>query len=367
MQQLENRLAHYTEQGLSRTLQVANNIDFSSNDYLGFAQDAVLRERFLARLQEAEHVGATASRLLRGNLPLHEETEKLLAQFVDREAALLFPSGYTANIALLSAILHTGDIVFSDALNHASLIDGIQLSKAEKVIFPHGDYDFLENQLQNSHQQLKVIVTESVFSMEGSKADLFKLTELAKRYQALLIVDEAHSTGLWGKSLVATLGLTEKVFASTHTAGKALGASGAWVAGSHMLRNYLINFARGFIYSTAPLPALPLLMQETLKFHDEVGHERAIAVRNKAKKLCALLSLAPNDTPIISILIGDNHRAMEVSQYLQKKSWDIRAIRPPTVPQGTARLRITVKWANTDEQLEQLAHDIQSVVGKVYA
>jgi len=364
MQLLENRLQQHKSQGLQRTLKLPQNIDFSSNDYLGFAQDPLLQKRFISRLQGSNLVGAMGSRLLRGNLPLYEDTERLLAKFVGREAALLFPSGYTANLALLSTILRQGDLVFSDELNHASLIDGIQLSKAEKIIFPHCDYTFLENQLKlNSHcQNLKVIVSESVFSMEGSKANLPKLAELAERYQALLIVDEAHSTGLWGQSLIRTLGLTEKVFASTHAAGKALGASGGWIAGNSMLREYLINFARGFIYSTAPLPALPLLLQETINFYAEVGQQRATIIKNKAKKLRTLLALEPNDTPIISLLIGDNQRALEISEYLQAKSWDIRAIRPPTVPQGTARLRITVKWANTDEQLEQLALDIREKI-----
>lgn len=360
---LQQRLSNYKSQGLARTLRLPSGIDFSSNDYLGFAQEQLLRERFIARLQQTA-VGAAGSRLLRGNLALHEETEHLLAAFSNREAALLFPSGYMANVGLLSAILHPEDLVFSDALNHASIIDGIQLSKARKIIFPHRDYAYLEEQLQRQQAPtcLKVIVTESVFSMEGTKADLLQLARLADQYQALLIVDEAHSTGIWGKSLVATLGLTEQVFASTHTAGKALGAAGAWVASSHFTRDYLVHFARSFIFTTAPLPALALLLQEAIKLYDEIGEKRAVAIQKRARYLRELLSIVAeknaDDAPIICVRIDDNQRATYISEFLSQRGFDIRAIRPPTVPAGTARLRITVKWLNSDIELQQLATDL---------
>ncbi|HVV67917.1 MAG TPA: aminotransferase class I/II-fold pyridoxal phosphate-dependent enzyme [Gammaproteobacteria bacterium] len=360
---LQQRLSHYKSQGLARSLRLPCGIDFSSNDYLGFAQEKLLSERLLARLQQTS-VGATGSRLLRGNLALHEETEQILADFSHRETALLFPSGYMANLGLLSALLRQEDLVFSDALNHASIIDGIQLSKARKIIFPHRDYTYLEEQLKihQSQKCLKVIVTESIFSMEGTKADLLQLAVLADRYQALFIVDEAHSTGIWGKSLVATMGLTEQVFASTHTAGKALGAAGAWVAGNHFMRDYLVHFARSFIFTTAPLPALAILLQEAIKLYDEIGASRAIAIRKRAQYLRTLLSTAveknAQDTPIISVRIDDNQRATRISEFLSQRGFDIRAIRPPTVPKDTARLRITVKWLNSEIQLQQLATDL---------
>lgn len=367
MQLLQKRLEHCKSQDLTRKLSLPIGIDFSSNDYLGFAQDNSLRERFINRLQEVS-VGASGSRLLRGNSELYEETEHLLAAFVQREAALLFPSGYAANLGLLSALLHEDDLVFSDAFNHASIIDGIRLSKAQKIIFAHQNYDFLEQQLKThqSNKNLKVIVTESLFSMEGTQADLKKLATLAQQFNALLIVDEAHSTGLWGKSLVATLGLTDQVFATIHTAGKSLGASGAWVAGSHTLRQYLIHFARSFIFSTAPLPALPLLLQEVIKFYEMVGAQRATTVLQRAQQLRHLMpdSIAKNDSPIISLVVGENQRALKISQFLQHKDWDVRAIRPPTVPANTARLRITVKWVNSEQQLFNLAQDIHTVLSR---
>ncbi len=360
MQLLQERIHKMREQGLTRHLVKPCGIDVSSNDYLGFAQDATLRERYINRLQQAP-VGAAAARLLRGNLALYEETEQRLAEFVGRETALLFSSGYSANVGLLSALLHTGDVVFSDADNHASIIDGIRLSHAQKIIFPHRDYVTLEQQLQQHQKQvgLKIIVTESVFSMNGNKADLLYLAELAQRFNALLIVDEAHSTGLWGSSLVATLGLTEQVFATVHCGGKALGASGAWVAGNKLLHDYLLHFARSFIFSTAPLPALPLLLQEACKFYHAVGNKRAEVVKRRAQQFRHWLSLTASDSPIIAITIGDSQHALRISERLQCKSWDIRAIRPPTVSPDAAGLRITVKWCNSEEELLRLAKDLR--------
>ncbi len=360
---LQHRIALYKSQDLARYLRAPCGVDFSSNDYLGFAQDNLLRERFICRLDQAA-VGSAGSRLLRGNLQIHEETESLLAAFSNREAAVLFPSGYMANLGLLGALLGQEDLVFSDALNHASIIDAIRLSKAQKIIFPHRDYEYLGEQLKLNQSQkcLQVIMTESVFSMEGTKADLLQLAKLADKYQALLIVDEAHSTGIWGKSLVATLGLTDQVFASMHTAGKSLGAAGAWVAGNGLLRDYLVHFARSFIFTTAPLPALALLLQESIKLYEEVGSIRAEVIKRRAQYLRTLLSLTSgknaDDTPIISVCLGDNRQAIDISEFLSRRGWDVRAIRPPTVPKGTARLRITVKWVNNEIQLQQLAADL---------
>lgn len=367
MQILINRLEYFKSLGLTRTLQeLPNSIDLCSNDYLGFAKEPILRQNFIKRLQAVD-TGATGSRLLRGHSSIYEETEYLLAHYVNRESALLFSSGYSANLGLLSAILNAQDIVFSDEYNHASIIDGIQLSKAQKVIFAHRDYSLLEHWLiqHQKHKGLKVVVTESVFSMSGTKADLKKLADLAQRYSALLIVDEAHSTGLWGESLVNSLGLTKQVFATIHPAGKALGASGAWVSGDAFLKEYLIHFARSFIFSTASIPAVPLLLQETLRLYEDIGEKRAKTVRKRAQFLRELLDLNAEshekDSPILFITLGDNQRALEISQQLQKQLWDVRAIRPPTVKQGAAGLRITVKWCNDERMLERFAHDLNGV------
>lgn len=367
MKLLQQRLQQHEDSGLKRELSQPQSIDFCSNDYLGFAQDLELKARFVRRLTDFNAVGSSGSRLLRGNLSIHEETEQLLAMFSGREAALLFSSGYLANLAIMQALLRSGDRVFSDALNHASMIDGIRLTAAQKIIFPHRDYDFLEQKLKENKNfhGLTLIFSESLFSMEGDLADLNHLAALSERYGALLIIDEAHSTGLWGNSLVHTLGLKNQVFATIHPAGKALGASGAWIAGSDLLKRSLINFARSFIFSTAPLPALSLLLQEAIYFYEEVGEKRSAVVRQRAAQVRQCLAL-PNDkshdeSPIIAVPMGSNQRALTIAHELQKLGWDIRAIRPPTVPENTARLRITVKWQNTETQIKQLLADLKKL------
>ncbi|MFT3741378.1 MAG: 8-amino-7-oxononanoate synthase [Gammaproteobacteria bacterium] len=361
MYQLQQRLERLQAQGLTRQLQTPQGIDLTSSDYLGFALDPHLRARFLQRLQvEIQAQGAAGSRLLRGNLPLYEQTEQQLADFVGREATLLFSSGYAANVGLFSSLLQKDDAVFSDAFNHASIIDGIRLSPAERNIFPHRDYSHLEMQLQASRASgLKLIVSESLFSMTGTLADLTKLCELAAAYDALLIIDEAHSTGVWGASLVQSLGLKDKVFATVHTAGKALGASGAWVAGPLLLKQYLVNAARSFLFSTAPIPALAILLQEALVYYGEVGEFRAVQVRQRAQQFRQWLNISnasAAESPIVPVMIGENQAALQLSQTLQAQGWDVRAIRPPTVPVGAAQLRLTVKWTNPPEQLQSFAH-----------
>jgi len=367
---LQDRLNKQTLALRTRTLTHREGIDLSSNDYLGFSQDPVLAERILERLKSYP-TGATGSRLLRGNLKIHEETESLLGKFSGREAALLFPSGYQANLGLLSAILSPDDQVFSDELNHASLIDGIRLSKAETILYPHGDIDALRKQLQDSRSQngqahIKLIVTESLFSMDGDQAPLPELISLAQEHDALLVVDESHATGLWGSNrpsrptqgggLVQSLGLSQGVFATVHTGGKSLGCGGAWIACDFELKEYLINFSRPFIFSTAPSPALAVALTESCRYWDEVGAQRAQEVhrfastfRERVMNLQAhfpgQLITPPGVGPVIPIILKSNARALLASQALQRAGYDVRAIRPPTVPEGTARLRVTATYA----------------------
>jgi 8-amino-7-oxononanoate synthase len=367
MYHLQERLANFQSKGLTRNLVHPRGIDLSSSDYLGFAQDPELKKRYLARLQNYQQIGSGASRLLRGNLDLFTQTEKIVADFVGREASLLFSTGYAANVGLLSALLKKSDHVFSDELNHASIIDGISLSKANKTIFPHRDYAVLEQALEKTEYEnnLKIIISESMFSMEGTHANLEKLVELSKKYKALLLIDEAHAVGLYGAGLVATQNLNEDVFATVHAAGKALGASGAWVSGSKFLKDYLTHFARSFIFSTAPIPAVPILLQEAIKYYQEVGGQRAEIVKQRAMQLREKISietLGEQDCPIVPIMIGDNHRAISVAEKLQARGWDVRAIRPPTVPPGTARLRVTVKWCNTEDDLNNWIAELHSAL-----
>lgn len=329
---LQNRLAKIKAENSYRILSQRNGIDLTSNDYLGFAEDHILREAFLKKLDNIP-LGSTGSRLLHGNLKIFEETEEVLAHFVKRQSAIFFPSGYQANLALFSSLLQPGDIAFSDSLNHASIIDGLHLSKAQKVIFPHRDYQFLEDQLKSNHtkDKLKVIITESLFSMEGTLADLELLAKLANHYGALLVVDEAHSTGIWGSSLVATLGLTDQVFATVHTGGKALGTAGAWIAGDHILKELMVNFARAFIFSTAPLPLQAHLLQTAITVYQQIGSERAKIVLDRSKTFRTLLASGhlSSTSPIVSLLLGENEFALKVGQELQKNGWDVRGIRPP--------------------------------------
>ena len=363
---LEKRLLLADAEGTRRSLRLRQGADFSSNDYLGFAEDPALRERI--NLRDAP-VGAAGSRLLRGHLELFEEVEQMLADFTGSQAALIFQSGYQANVGLLSALLRPGDTVFSDQNNHASIIDGIRLSGAEKEIYRHGDLEHLSELLKDSHQNsnhLKVIVTESLFGMDGDIAPLAELADLAEKSGALLIVDEAHATGLWGTfeahrgaGLVQAMGLSKKVFATIHPAGKALGVGGAWVCGSSLLKDYLINFCRAFIFSTAPSPWLALLLKNSVEYWKQVGQERAIRVLARSADLSKKWGLDGGvKGPILPVILGSNERAIRVARNLQAKGLDVRAIRPPTVPQGTARLRVTLHWRNSDEEIKILTQAV---------
>jgi 8-amino-7-oxononanoate synthase len=372
---LQDRLNEQATALRKRSLRSREGIDLSSNDYLGFSEDPVLSKRILEGLKGAP-LGSSGSRLLRGHLKIHEEAEATLAQFVGRESALLFPSGYQANLGLLSAILGPDDQVFSDELNHASLIDGIRLSKAEKIIYPHNNLEVLRNKIEHnqratsfksikSTKSLKVIITESLFSMDGDQAPLQELVSLADEYGALLVVDESHATGLWGSvsqegvqgggGIVQALGLSDQVFATVHTGGKSLGCGGAWIACDLALKDYLINFSRPFIFSTAPSPALALSLIEACKYWSEVGAGRADAVHQFSSTLrTQLISLQQSYPtgiftpagagPIIPVILKDNAIALAASQSLQNAGYDVRAIRPPTVPEGTARLRLTTNY-----------------------
>ena len=201
--------------------------------------------------------------------------------------------------------------------------------------------------------------------MDGTLADINELVQLATDFNALLIIDEAHSTGLWGASLVATKGFSNEVFATIHTAGKALGAAGAWIAGNDLLKKYLINFARPFIFSTAPMPALLILLQEAIKRFKQVGNHRANTILFRAQQLTKWLGMSVTNNhegPIVPIILHNNATAIKLSHYLQKQHWQIHAIRPPTVPKNTARLRVTVKWCNSITQLQKFSVDFHKAL-----
>jgi 8-amino-7-oxononanoate synthase len=268
-------------------------------------------------------------------------------------------------VGLLSALLTKSDLVFSDAFNHASIVDGIRLSGAKKIIYPHLNTETLSTQLRAHSREsgLRVIVTESLFSMDGDIAPLKTLATLAKKHHALLIVDEAHATGIFGAGLIQVLNLSSEVFATIHTGGKALGAAGAWVAGSKNLRDYLIQFSRAFIYSTAMIPAQALLLQLATEHWTCVGRARASTLFEKIEFLNAELkqlraiadiNIPMMKTPIIPIILGDADRTMKIAASLQDQGFDVRGIRPPTVPERTSRLRIILHDQNTKEEISGL-------------
>ena len=355
-----------------RTLEIPSGINLCSNDYLWLACDPRLKRAAIEAVSRAESVGSTGSRLLSGNSRDWEELESDFARFAGTDAALYFGSGYAANVGLLGSVLKHGDVVFSDALNHASLIDGIRLSNAFKVKYPHGDLDFLGTALRKhaGGAGARVIVTESVFSMEGDVAPIEKLLRLAKDHDAELIVDEAHATGVWGpqgKGIAAELNCEREVLAVVHTCGKALASVGAFVCGGSALRNFLINHARTFIFSTAMPPYFAGQIRAALELavaaDAERAHLRRIAGSLREAVTAAGLDCGSSATQIVPIYLGSNETALQVAAQLREAGFAVRAIRPPTVPAGTSRIRISLTARITMDEIDRLARAI-SVAAK---
>lgn len=370
LEKLAVGLATRSNAELLRSLELPTGIDFTSNDYLGFASSPILRTS-MAQAIESCGTGSGGSRLLRGNQEIHVNTERALALFSGRERALLFSSGFAANLGIFAALAGPHDVIFSDALNHASIIDGMRLSKAQRLIFSHQDFSQLANVLESTPcSGQRFIVTESVFSMDGDITNLRTLVEIAHRHNALIIVDESHATGLYGKrgsGVVERDGLSSHVLCTMHTGGKALGVGGAWVAGDETLVDHLVNHARSFIYSTAPIPALAAGLKSALRHlannQNLVAdlHARAAFLRNKLRKLG--IDTLNSASHIVPVLIGENHEALRVSANMRKAGYDVRAIRPPTVQEGTARLRLTVSATMDETLLDDFANQLHTVMG----
>jgi len=321
--------------------------DFSSNDYLGFAKKSFSNE---------QEIGSGGSRLLSGNTSNHENLEQRIAEIHKSEGALLFNSGYTANVGLLSTIAQKGDTVIYDELIHASIRDGLQMSNARNFSFKHNDVNDLAQRIQRTEGLVYVLV-ESVYSMDGDHSPLIEISKLCREKEALLIVDEAHSVGLYGEDgsgLVNELNLENEVYARVITYGKAFGFHGAAIVGSKLLRTYLINFCRSFIYTTA-------ISNSDVQKLDQLYNEIVIAdnqrreLFNKVKLMQYLLMLDKSNTsPIVSYLIPGNLEVKACSRYLQEKGYDVRPIMSPTVSKGEERLRICVHVYNTDEEIRTL-------------
>jgi 8-amino-7-oxononanoate synthase len=353
-----------------RELQTVHGIDFSSNDYLGLAVDPRMKQAILESVYSAARIASTGSRLLSGHAEAWTVLEHQFAQWVGAETTLYFTSGYAANLGLLGALLRPEDVVFSDSANHASLIDGMRLAKCKRVIFPHLDLDFLQDELvrNTSASGQLVIVTESIFSMEGDCAPLADLVALAEHFGAALIVDEAHAIGVRGprgSGCVAEAGLSDRVFATVHTCGKALAAAGAFVCGSDNLRKLLINRARTFIYDTALPPYFASQVSAGISLAQNAGPERA-----RLAELSAFLrsELRRNgfyiggiDSQIIPVVLGWNEAAVQFAENLRARGFGVRAIRPPTVPEGSARIRLSLTAKHSEDILAEL------VTGLVHA
>lgn len=357
---LHRKLDERKEQQAFRQLRISGSemIDFCSNDYLG-----IVKNRLLGVAGETAS-GSTGSRLLTGNYEMIEETEQLIASFHQSEAALIFNSGYDANTGLLSSVPQRGDTILYDQLSHASIRDGIRLSFADAFSFRHNDPADLEARLQKSGGNV-FIVTESIFSMDGDVCPLKELAGLSEKYNANLVIDEAHATGVLGEKgegLVQLLGLQEQVFARVHTFGKACGTHGAAVLGSAALRDYLINFARSFIYTTA-LPAetiqriktsymvFPRLQQERARLNELINYFQS-AETGYEKML--------SRSPVQGVIVPGNREVRSLAEQLRTGNLDIRPILYPTVPKGLERLRIVLHAFNSEEELDMLLNCLKN-------
>ena len=336
-------------------------VSFCSNDYLGLACDPGLNEAACAGARRWG-VGSGASHLVSGHLTPHESLEQRLAAFTGFARALLFSTGYMANLGIVAALVGRGDAVFADKLNHASLIDAVQLSRADSKRYPHGDLAALERQLSASTARRKLILTDAVFSMDGDLAPLPGLLELAERFDAWLVVDDAHGFGVLGAHGRGSLALFDLPNADRivymGTLGKAAGGSGAFVAGSETVIEWLLQRARTYIFTTgsSPLMACALLASlELIESGDGLReHLRQLTAKLRDGLAGTRWRLMASPTAIQPVIIGDNHEALGVANALYERGLWVPAIRPPTVPKGSARLRVSLTAAHSAEQVDQL-------------
>jgi 8-amino-7-oxononanoate synthase len=386
--ELNERLRAIREEGLYRQLRRVDSpqspriqvghqalLNFSSNDYLGLANEPALKEAAIKAV-EKYGAGAGASRLICGSLAPHHELEEAIATFKKTDAALSFSTGYAAAVGTICALVGKDDIIIIDKLVHACIIDAARLSGAKLRVFSHNDLNELENVLkwsrrdelresQNSRRVL--IVTESIFSMDGDNAPLHEIVQLKNKFGAWLMVDEAHATGLYGQSrrgLAEQLGVANEIEVQMGTLGKALGASGGYICGSRVLIDFLINRARTFIFSTAPVPAAAAAARAGIRFvQSSAGEQRRRLLWERVAELLSLLKMPepPIHSAIIPILIGDETRAVATADELLQRHCFVPAIRYPTVARGRARLRLTITAAHSADDIKSLANALENV------
>ena len=370
---LTARLAEVKESGLYRRLRAVESAQdaaiilegqevllFSSNNYLGLANHPALKQAAREATQQYG-CGSGASRLISGSMAVHHELEQRLATLKKTEAALVFPTGYHANIGVLSALMGAGDTILSDGLNHASIIDGCRLSQAAVRVYRHADSAHLAELLQACPPTgQRLIVTDSVFSMDGDLAPLAEIVGLARQYDAWVMVDEAHATGVFGPhggGLVEELGLAGQVDIRMGTLGKALGCVGAFVAGSHELIDWLVNRARSFIYTTAIPPAMAAAVLAALDIVEQEPERRQQLWDNTRFLSDGLRSLGytlgATRSQILPVIIGEARETMVVAQAILQRGVFAHGIRPPTVPAGSSRIRVTPMATHTQDQLSR--------------
>jgi 8-amino-7-oxononanoate synthase len=357
-----------------RRLALPSGLDFSSNDYLGLASEPAIQTALIEALQEGVPIGAGGSRLLRGNCKQHEALEEAAARFFGAESALYFGSGYAANSALLATLPQQGDLVVHDALVHASAHEGMRAGRAEFLPARHNDAgafaEVITGWRDKGHKGRVWIAVESLYSMDGDRAPLAELAELATEHDAFLIIDEAHATGVFGtegRGLAEDYAGRENVIC-LHTCGKALGASGALVCAPAVIRDFLINRARNFIFSTAPSPLMAVAVcyaLNLLRAEPERRERLHRLVRFANARFAELCRRPASGSQILPCIVGSDGAAMALAQAMQTRGYDIRGIRPPTVPDGTARLRIALTLNVNEEEIGAMLVALAEELGRL--
>lgn len=384
MNDIQDRLEELKELGLYRRMRLVSGpqgarilldgkpvLLMCSNNYLGLADHRRLREA-AADAAMRFGTGAGASRLISGNMTVHRRLEEALAEFLKTERSLLFGSGYLANLGVISSLAKRGDVVFSDELNHASIIDGCSLSRAESFVYRHLDIDHLQWGLEQAEGRGSLIVTEGIFSMDGDVAPILDIVELADRYDARVMVDEAHAVGTYGpggRGVVSELGLTDEVDVIVGTLGKALGSYGAFACCDGDIYRYLVNSARSFIFSTAPPPPSMAAALEALKLLQE-RPDRVERLQRNALSLRRELELkgldtGESETQIVPVHVGDAGRTMALCEVALELGVFAQGIRPPTVPEGSSRLRLAASASHTASELSWAAEQISIATRRI--
>lgn len=364
----ERALEALKRRGRLRQLEPRRGLDFASNDYLGLAASGILRRAAAAALERGVAVGAGGSRLLRGNDPEHEALEADAARHFGAECALFFGGGFQANYAVFSTLPARGDLVVHDELIHASVLDGIRAGKAEVAATPHNDATAVDDAIARWRASGGIgrpwIAIESLYSMDGDTAPIDALMAIADRHDAMLVADEAHATGVIGpdgRGLAAHLEGRENVI-SLHTCGKALGASGALVLSTRRIRDFLVNRCRPFIYATAPSPLMAAVVRDSLRICREEPQRRV----DLARRIDAFHT-GGSGSHIAPIIVGTDSRALALAAALRTRGFDVRAIRPPTVPEGTARLRIAITLNVSEDDVAALSTALRDELGRLAA